>query len=257
MGVIILNLAMELNSMKNTENFKTLWWGILVVVIGFYLFGRFDQLVAGKPSYFDVVVFLVWVGVCLAPIFQEMNIFGLKFKQQIDELKKDLNHQILLMKTEIQSSIEVTNANQNHISVNTSHEPSRDSELSQLEGAITKILEDRGLGKQDYDLPEISNVSVEMFKVRLAFEQLMSRYTSENIPWLSRRKGYSLGRILSELRKYSPISESVLDGVTEVVNICNYAIHNEKISEKQISFVRNSSSNLYQALEQELCGIGL
>jgi hypothetical protein len=247
--------------MKNTENFKTVWWGILVLVIGFYLFGRYDQLIAGKPSYFDVVVFLVWISVCLAPIFQEMNILGFKFKQQIDELKKDLNYQMSIMKTEIKSSIEVSNANQNHISVNASQEPSRDSDLPQIEKAIDKILESRGLGKSEAQLPEVSAISVEMFKVRLAFEHLISKYTSANtalmVTDISRRRNYALGRTLSELKRYSTISEDVLNGVMEVVSICNYAIHNEKVSDKQIDFVRKSSSNLYKALEQEFSAYGL
>jgi hypothetical protein len=30
--------------MKNTEDFKTFWWFVLVVVIGFFLFGRQGDL---------------------------------------------------------------------------------------------------------------------------------------------------------------------------------------------------------------------
>lgn len=247
--------------MRNSENFKTVWWGILVIAIGYYLFDRFPKLVEGKPSYFDAIVFIVWIGVCLAPIYQEMNILGFKFKQQFDELKKDINHQLSIMKVELQSSIEVSNANQNHISVTTSSEPPKDSEIPQLEAALDKILKSRGLGETDYQLPEVSSDSVEMFKVRLAFERLVNKYTSENTPMLatdiSRRRGYPLGRILNELRKYSSISDGVINGVIEVINICNYGIHNEKISEKQLSFVRNSSSSLYKALEQELRENGL
>ena len=101
--------------MKNSEIFKIVWWGILVILVGYYLFGRYPSLIEGNPSYFDVVVFLVWVGVCLAPIFQEMDIFGVKLKQKIEDLKKDLNHQLTILKTEIKSSIDVSNANSNQI----------------------------------------------------------------------------------------------------------------------------------------------
>ncbi len=99
--------------MKNSENLKTVWWGTLVIVIGFYLYGRYPKLIEGNPSYFDVVVFVIWIGVCLAPIFQEMDLFGVKLKQQIDDLKKDVNHQLSILKTEIKASIEVSNANSN------------------------------------------------------------------------------------------------------------------------------------------------
>ncbi|GAB3535809.1 hypothetical protein [Photobacterium alginatilyticum] len=242
--------------MKNTENFKTLWWGILVVVIGFYLFGRYDQLIEGKPSYFDVVVFLVWVGVSLAPIFQEMDIFGVKLKQQVDELRKDLSYQLSILKTEIKSSIDVSSANQNNISVNTSQEPPKDSEIPQLKEEINKILQEKGIvNTTGNQLPAVDDVSVELFKVRLAFEKLVMSYTYDNRPMISsdgrRRNSFSLGRVINELRKLSPISPDVLGGVSEVISICNYAIHGEKPSENQLDFVRSSSSNLYQALESE------
>ncbi|WP_320151138.1 hypothetical protein [uncultured Tolumonas sp.] len=245
--------------MKNTENFKIFWWFVLVFVIGFYLFGRWDKLIEGKPSYLDAVVFIIWVGVCLAPIFQEMDIFGVKLKQQVDDLKKDLSHQLSIMKTEIKSSIEVSNANQNTISVNTTTEPPRDSELPQLEEAINKILESKGLSNSTIDLPEPNSISVEMFKIRAAFEQLISKCTYENIPisgihfaqFSNVIKRPPLSRVLNELKKSSLISHDVLNGISEVISICNYAIHGEELSEKQIDFVRKSSPNLYKALENE------
>lgn len=249
--------------MKNTEDFKIFWWFALVLAIGYYLFGRWGSLIKGESSYFDAVVFIVWVGICLAPVFQEMDLFGVKLKQQVDDLKKDLNHQLLMMKTELKSSIEVSSANQNTISVNTSAEPARDSEIPRLEAAINKILESKGVSTNNHYLPEPNDVSVEMFKVRSAFEQLVLEYTYENKPVMvstigrvssfenSRRRGFSLGRTLSELRRISPISDEVLSGVSEIISICNYAIHGEKLSEKQIELVRKSSPSLYKALENE------
>ena len=210
-------------------------------------------------SFFDVVVFLVWVGVCLAPIFQELNLFGVKLKQQVNELKKDLNHQLSMMKVELQSSIEVSNANQNHISVNTAQEPPKDSDIPQLEKTIEKLLAQKGIVGETYHVPEVDDISVEMFKVRLAFERLISEYTYGNHVGLisrisyeaTRKRTLSLGRMLSDLKKVSPISPDILDGVSEIISICNYAIHGEKLSETQVDFVRRSHSNLYKALDSE------
>ena len=41
-------------------------------------------------------------------------------------------------------------------------------------------------------------------------------------------------------------------GAQEIISICNYAVHGEKLTDKQISFVRESSSGLLKALELEL-----
>lgn len=94
--------------MLNSNNFKVSWWAILVIALGAYLYLRQDQLVGGKPTYFDVVVFLVWMAVCLAPIFKDVKLFGLEFKQDIEQLKKDISHQLSLMKVELQSSIDIS-----------------------------------------------------------------------------------------------------------------------------------------------------
>lgn len=241
--------------MKNTENFKTLWWGILVIVIGFYLFERFEQLVAGKPSYLDALVFLVWVGVCLAPIFQEMDILGVKLKQQVEDLKKDMSHQLSILKTEIKSSIDISSANQNHISVNATPEPAKDSDIPHIQKEVNRILEQKGIvGSASAELPDVNEISVELFRVRLAFEKLVAEYMQNNKPSLTssgRRQVFALGLVLKELRMLSPISPDVLGGVSEVISICNYGIHGEIPSENQLEFVRSSSANLYKALESE------
>lgn len=166
--------------MKNSENFKILWWFILVLVISLFLYGRRDDLMGGKPSYFDSIVFVIWVGICLAPIFQEMNIFGIKLKQDIQDLKKDLTHQLAILKTEITSSIEVSSANNNQIYVNTNPEPPKDSEIPNLTAQIQDALIKLGI-KTDETVNSIpkytGSIETEMFEIRLAFEKLLRRHS--------------------------------------------------------------------------------
>ena len=238
--------------MKNSENFKTVWWGILVVVIGFYLYGRYPKLIEGSPSYFDVVVFVIWIGVCLAPIFQEMNLFGVKLKQQIDDLKKDVNHQLSILKTEIKSSIEVSNANSNQIYFQSGAVPPKDSEIPDLSEQIQRTLDKMGIkaAPEDdvYDYG-VDPVHVEMFKVRLSFENLLREYSDADEKY---RRRYSVGKLLNELRNYEQISKNVLHGVMEVISVCNYAVHGEPLSKIQIAFVRESAPGLLKALKNEL-----
>lgn len=237
--------------MKNSENFKTVWWGILVVVIGFYLYGRYPNLIEGKPSYFDVVVFVIRVGVCLAPIFQEMDLFGVKLKQQIDELKKDVNHQLSILETEIKSSIEVSNANSNQIYFQSGAVPPKDSEIPDLSDQIQRTLNKMGITAAQDDFYDygVDPVHVEMFKVRLSFENLLREYSDIDEKY---RRRYSVGKLLSDLRNYESISKNVLHGVMEVISVCNYAVHGEPLSKAQIAFVRESAPGLLKALKNEL-----
>ncbi|WLE96294.1 MAG: hypothetical protein QTN59_16615 [Candidatus Electrothrix communis] len=240
--------------MNNSEDFKTVWWGILVIVIGFYLGGRYPELIEGNPSYFDSIVFIVWTGICLAPIFQEMDLFGVKLKQQIDDLKKDVNHQLSVLKAEIRSSIEVSNANSNQIYFQPGIVPPQDSEIPDLAEQIKKTLDHMGITSTEEVTGDygVDPIHVEMFKVRLAFENLLREYS--NIDKKYRRK-YSVGRLLNELRNYEGISKQVLHGAMEVISVCNYAVHGEPVSKTQIAFVRESAPGLLKALKKELQGI--
>ncbi|WP_323897916.1 hypothetical protein [Aeromonas caviae] len=237
--------------MKNSENFKTVWWGILIIVIGYYLYGRYPKLIEGNPSYFDVVVFVIWVGVCLAPIFQEMDLFGVKLKQQIDDLKKDVNHQLSILKTEIKSSIEVSNANSNQIYFQSGAVPPKDSEIPDLSEQIQRTLDKMGITAAQDDAYDygVDPIHVEMFKVRLSFENLLREYSDIDDKY---RRRYSLGKLLNDLRNYGVISKNVLHGVMEVISVCNYAVHGEPLSKAQVAFVRESAPGLLKALKNEL-----
>lgn len=208
-------------------------------------------MIKGNPSYFDVVVFVTWIGVCLAPIFQEIDIFGVKLKQQIEELKKDVGHQLSILKTEIKSSIEVSNANSNQIYFQAGATPPKDSEIPDLTEQIQQTLTQMGITptqatQDDYG---VDPIHIEMFKVRLAFENLLREYTGIDD---EQRHRYSVTMRLNRLRKYESISKQVLVGVMEVVSVCNYAVHGEDLTETQINFVRNSAPGLLKALRKEL-----
>jgi len=230
-----------------------LWWFLLVVLLSIYLVDRYPALQKSNYSYFDIVVFLVWVGICLAPIFQEMNIFGVKLKQEIAELKTEFEHQFFKMKTEIRSSLEISNANSNLISINTPEPPPRDSEIPDLTESVREALTKLGIktaaSGEDHWM-NTNQENIELFKVRLSFERLLR----SSAGWVVENRKYSAGRILTEIGRREMVSPHVLRGVHEVMAVCNYAVHGEKISEKQVHFVQETAPGLYKALEQELGG---
>ncbi|MOA00201.1 hypothetical protein D3C78_1195510 [compost metagenome] len=223
-----------------------------MALIGFFLYGRQEDLIGGKPTYFDLVVFIVWVGICLAPIFQEMDLFGIKLKQDIQELKKDLTHQLAILKTEVTSSIEVSSANNNQIYVNTNPTPPKDSEIPDLAAQIQDALAKLGIKVDETENLRDKyegSIETEMFQVRLAFEKLLRRH-SIALGLDSRR--ISIGRMLSQLRQTDYIPKEIVVGIQEVISICNYAVHGEDITPDQVYFVRQSAPSLLKALEASL-----
>lgn len=242
--------------MMNSNNFKVAWWAILVMALGTYLYMRHDQLIGGNPTYFDVVVFLVWMAVCLAPIFKDIKLFGLELKQDIEQLKKDISHQLSLMKVELQSSIDVSSSNTSHVHINSGAPiPANDAEIPDIKQQIAETLREFGIGKEKAGQTEllfsqdIQKESVDLFKVRLSFERLINEYSRLN--GIDPRR-YPVHRVLRELQKNEKISPNVIHGVLEVMAICNYAVHGETISENQVAFVLDSAPGLYRALKKEL-----
>ncbi|MCT0202905.1 hypothetical protein KQ302_06060 [Synechococcus sp. CS-602] len=238
--------------MKNTEDFKIFWWFVLVIVIGLFLYSRQDDLISGKPTYFDSIVFIIWIGICLAPIFQEMDLFGIKLKQDIQELKKDLTHQLAILKTEVTSSIEVSSANNNQIYVNTNPEPPKDSEIPDLSAQIQDALAKLGIKAEETEnLREkyAGSIETEMFEVRLAFEKLLRRHS---IAFGLDSKRVSVGKLLYQLRQSDYMPKEIVIGIQEVISICNYAVHGENITNDQVYFVRQSAPSLLKALEDSL-----
>ncbi|WP_421181259.1 hypothetical protein [Aeromonas enteropelogenes] len=213
---------------------------------------RYTKLIEGGASYFDVVVFIVWIGFCLAPIFQEMDLFGVKLKQQIDDFKKDVNHQLSALKTEIKSSIDVSSANSNQIYFQSGSIPPKDSEIPDISEQIQRTLDKMGIKSAQEDdvyYYGVDPVHIEMHKRRFTFENPFHEYSYIDGKY---RRRYSISQLLNELRNYKQISKDILHGVTEVISVCNYAVHGEPLSNAQIAFVRESAPGLLKALKNEL-----
>jgi hypothetical protein len=81
--------------------------------------------------------------------------------------------------------------------------------------------------QEDIEDYGVDPIHVEMFKVRLSFENLLRGYADVDKKY---RRRYSVGKVLNDLRGYEGISKQVLHGVMEVISVCNYAIHGESLS---------------------------
>lgn len=76
--------------MKFPNWFRILWWVVLLIPLTIFLFQRYSAFVAGSAVSADIVVLLIWVGLALAPVFQEVQLFGLKLKQEVQAIRDKL-----------------------------------------------------------------------------------------------------------------------------------------------------------------------
>lgn len=91
--------------MKFPNWFRISWWVLLSVTVSFFLYKRHPQLISGNATSADIFIFLIWVVLLLLPLFEELSLFGITFKKEVEELKSDFSSKIENLKAEIKNTI--------------------------------------------------------------------------------------------------------------------------------------------------------
>ncbi len=107
--------------------FKVTWWATLTALLSYFLFLRYPDLVAGQAAPADIVVFVIWVALLLAPLFNEVSLLGITLKQQIDELKGFVSTQV----TDLRNAVEVRTSINQQFTL-----PANDAKLPDIETMV-------------------------------------------------------------------------------------------------------------------------
>lgn len=239
--------------MKLPNWFKILWWILLIGLTGIILFNRFDEIISGQSVLFDIFIFLIFVALMLVPIFSEIDFFGIKLKKEIEDLKQDIRIKLGDIKNEIRSSQTQTV----HQTVQTFGPPPPDNKLPELQYEIERILsaklKEHGITPdikiaRRIDVPQGNLL---MFQVRFNIEKQLRRI------WVQRfdsgnfdPRHQPLTRIIQDLAKFEIIDNNFFVILREIISICNYAIHGEKVTENQVSFVTKNAKQILDYLSQ-------
>lgn len=95
--------------------------------------------------------------------------------------------------------------------------------------------------------------NLELFKVRYNLEKQVRRIWEGrffNEEFFSRSRRQPVLRIIQDLVKYEVIDNNFYNILREILSICNYAIHGESVTDKQISFVKKNSPQVLDYLLQ-------
>jgi len=91
--------------MKLPNWFKILWWIVLLLIVSVFLYNRLPDLIKGNSTTADIFIFLIWVVLCLLPLFEELSFFGMTFKKEVEKLKSDITTQFDTLKADIKNTI--------------------------------------------------------------------------------------------------------------------------------------------------------
>ena len=174
--------------MKFNNTFKIIWWIFLIVLSGALFFWRLEPIGQGKSAPVDIFIFLILVALLLAPIFAEVEFFGIKLKREIEELKTQIKLQFGDLKNDIRNS-QVQTIHQN---INGFGKPPTDDEIPELDAKVDQILKEKlkeynleGKSKVEIDVPKDNML---MFKVRFRIEQEIRRIWIRNFDENENRK---------------------------------------------------------------------
>lgn len=238
--------------MKFSNTFKIIWWIILILIIGILFYWRLEDIKNGESTPIDILILLILISLLLVPIFAEINIFGIKLKQEIEELKTQMKIQIGDLKNEIRNS-QVQTIHQN---INGFGPPPEDQEIPKLDAKVEKILKAK---LKEYNLEDIEasaplNVpqdNLMMFQVRYNIENELRRIWINNFDtfeYVPTNRKVPLFQVLRDLTESKIIDKQLFYILREIISVCNYAIHGEEISHSQTDFVKKNAEEIIHIL---------
>jgi hypothetical protein len=237
--------------MKVPNWFKVIWWLAISATITWYLRARYPDLVAGDAVAADIFVFFVWVALLLVPIFQEVEFFGMKFKQEIEKAKEDLRLEINSVRAEVRNAIDVRTTFNPQITIPV---PPPDSQLGDIENRIKKAVSE-ALAANGVATPSptsadlaVSDDVAFLFATRYGLERELRDLARERNLEIGRRRVAGL-QLSAALMEAGVIGQSLYNAIREVYSISSPAIHAEDVTAAQVAFVREVGPPLVATLK--------
>jgi hypothetical protein len=230
---------------------KTVWWLILLILLSIFIWKRYPVIISGTATASDLFIILIWVSICLFPLFQEMTFFGIKLKKEVESIRSDLKAEAQSLRSEIRNIINVRTELSQQVML---PPPVSDSQLPAIEervkSAVEAALKSHGLGVprelvQQFAVGE--DVSF-LFWSRYSIERELRRIWSQRFGEETKRRPVPIPRIIQILTETQLLDKGLDSAIREVYSVCSPAIHGEDVTQAQVSFVREVVPGLITAL---------
>jgi hypothetical protein len=241
--------------MKLPNWFKITWWVIILLMTGIILSLRVPAILSGQSVPADIFVFFIFVALMLVPIFSEIELFGIKLKKEIEEIKRDINIKLGEIKNEIRNNQNQTVSQ----TFQTYGPPPPDNKLPELQAEIERILNSKF---KDHNITpniiiagriDVPDENLLMFKIRYNIEKQLVRIWEQRFDgneYDNRLRHQSVARIIQDLSKFEIIDGNFYGILKEILSICNYAIHGDEVTENQVAFVSKNAKLILDYLYQ-------
>jgi len=219
--------------MKLPNWFKIVWWLTLFIGTGFLLYQRYSDIASGKANSVDIFILAIWLALALTPIFQEISLLGITFKQQLEELKKEVKEELVNIRTSISNSIDIR---QHFYPL-----PPSDTQLPAIEEQIKSVIGTiYGLEpKKSKQKIQVDDNILFLFSARYSLEKEIRRIWEDKIGSTTEKRPLPFHLLLQELSQYAVIDQQLSRLIREVYSVCSPAIHGEDVSKAKVNFVKD------------------
>lgn len=232
---------------------KILWWLLLLGALSTFLVRyRLTAIASADPTPFDIVAFLVWIALLLAPLVNEMSLFGLTLKTEVEKLKAEVRDDLAGLRAEIHSALDVRNTQSTTIQLPA---PASDAKLNALEerivAAFGKALTERDVASRK--LPATLDVPPDaqaLFGVRYAVERELRRIADVRDLGRFRDRPVPVTRLVANLAEHGILTPDVASAVRETYLITSRAIHADELTAAQVAFVKDVGGGLIETLRE-------
>lgn len=240
--------------MKLPNWFKIGWWALLTGTLTAFLYRRYPDLAAGHAAPADIVVFVIWVALLLAPLFAEVSLLGITLKQELDELKGFVSAQVADIRNEVRNAVDIRATFSPHFTLPA---PASDAQLPDLEAriksALAAELAAHGLRPVQPRSPLVAPDDVTfLFSARYNIERELRRIAEGRrvVAAIEQpaRRPLTIVQLTRQLTESELIEPRLAHAIREVYSVCSPAVHGEPVSPAQVSFVREVAPELVATL---------
>lgn len=255
-----MSVKEDIKNIKIKTWLKSIWWLILVILLILVLSKRIIFILNGTAQPFDIFLFLILVSLLLIPLFQEIELFGIKFKRELEEVKKELTNHIISLRTDINNKIDLQNQSNQNFYINPQNIP-KDSELSELKKSFDKLIEElHQENKKNFFSKNEVQVSITddtnfLFSVRYSIEDELRNILKRLNIFSETTKFLSINYLLELIEAYVSLDRKILDMLKKIYAICSLAVHAKDVSRIQIDFVKDVYPDLINYLRNVKAGV--
>lgn len=233
--------------MRLDNRLQYLWWVILVTSLTyFFISDVYGRVASGSATTMDTIIFVVWLALLLVPLFQEVDLFGVRLRSEIESMKNDVREQILNLRSVIQTT--------QNVQTFVFDRPPPDSELPKIEKQFrkslgsTSVTQPRTMDYQKTGIDVPPDVQL-LMSVRYEIEKQLRRLWE--VRYGQPLRPFGLRRVIDQLTSDGMLAPALASTVREAYVICSQGVHGDPVSKSQIKFVRD----VYPALIEVMKGL--